>query len=708
MRISRKVVVIVIAVLVLTGPVLAISVSDSVSRPDDNDSATNIDEGGVKIKLDTAAESITAELSSNVGNAQTAYLRDQSGSLIDSKSVSGSTVTFDTKVRSGTYIVSVDADTHGYYTQASFPYESSSVSITGGWRSGDNDNPFPWNIRTVSYQVDTTAPSVDEMSASAVDDGSQATLSIDISDPDFAEWSDEDVEVRFYNAGNDQLIGSETLTANGTASQIWDYSREGPKNWYVIAEDSFGDTTKTSVFYFGDREPTVSNPDPAGGEGVSGDPVKLNITVGDADFGTDVGDEVTVTFIDESDDSVMGTQTVTQNQTVTETFKDPVAGTNTWSVTVEDNFSNTVQSSSYTFETPKELELRNESAPGQLVTAQSDIEVRFFAQESGDVITRTTSDGTVNMTGLPVDEPLIASTDADGYFQRSIAIDSIIEQQRMFLLPESADASQVDWVLDDNTGRFDPTETVLYVERPIEINGTTKYRTIYGETFGGTGRTASTLATDDRYRLRVDNQQGNVRLLGSYVAAGAAEEELTVGSVDFPGLDDTGTAFSAQLDDDADVIEYRFADDAAETSELTVEIYRNGSLIENATLNGPVQTAREQITLSSLNHSEGDSYRIEYSAERNGIVVSGSRIVGDVPELSDDWNIDSGLLNILGFVTVIAAFGGVVILSPRHAGIVATSLLFGLSIIGVVTVSNILVGFAFVTSGIFAAAGGDP
>lgn len=543
---------------------------------------------------------------------------------------------------------------------------------------------------------------------------------------------------RYVSAPYDTLSASGGVSVNWSGSGTLDVTIQGydGSSWVDARELSTSQTGQTDLDYepidyqrtrveivaegyvqieeesllFETYEPKIdeSSASPSSENGVTGPPVELSVDVSDRDFGFLQSDTVEVEFFDASDDTSFGTTTLTSAGTATETFDDPVGGLNRWYVVATDSHGNEVTSPVFEFRTPSVLELRNESSPGQFVTEESNIEVRFFGQESAEVTTRTATNGTIDMTGLPVDEPLIASTDVNGYFQRSIAIDSILEQQRMFLLPESADASQVDWVLDDNTGRFDPTETVLYIERPIEINGQTEYRTIYGETFGGTGRTASTLATDDRYRLRVENQDGNVRLLGSYVAAGAAQETLTVGSVDFPGLDDTGTAFSATLNDDDGVIDYRFADDAGETSELTVEVYQNGDLVQNATLNGPIQTVREQIPLSSLNHSEGDSYRIEYQAQRNGIVVDGTRIVGDVPEIAEEWNIDPGLLNILGFVTVIASFGAVVILSPRHAGIVASSVLFGLSLIGVVTVSNILVGFAFLVSGVFAAAGGNP
>jgi hypothetical protein len=568
-----------------------------------------------------------------------------------------------------------------------------------------------------SFSGETSALFIDDLKTITGPSGTYVSQNHTVSDAEKAK-----VNISIQNANSSVVVeewtGSEWRNVNKER-----YSTSGNKT-LDISEASF-DTLRTNVTFvkkgseasarlldesilFTDRDPELASPSPSSGKTVQESPVKLRIDVSDADFATSQGDELTVTFYDESDGSKLGTQTITQNQMVNETFDNPVAGTNEWSVRVEDSYGNVVESQTFSFQTPEVLELRNESAPNNLVTEESNIEVRFFGQESGEVITRTASNGTVDMTGLPVDEPLIASTDVDGYFQRSIAIDSILEQQRMFLLPESADSSQVDWVLDDNSGRFDSGETTLFIERPIEIDGETKYRVIYGEQFGGTGRTASTLATGDRYRLRVENQDGNTRLLGSYLAAGAAQETLTVGSVDFPGLDDTGTAFSAVLDKDDGVIDYRFADDSAETDELTVEIYRNGELVQNSTLSGPIQTVREQVPLSELNHSEGDSYRVEYSAGRNGIVVDGERIVGDVPELAKDWNIDEGLLNILGMVTIVGSFGAVVILSPRHAGLVAFSVAFALSIIGVVAMNQILIGLGFVASGLFAAAGGNP
>lgn len=361
---------------------------------------------------------------------------------------------------------------------------------------------------------------------------------------------------------------------------------------------------------------------------------------------------------------------------------------------------------------PSELRLHDETQPGALLDVNGTIEVRFFVQNSDEqqteVITRKATNGTVSMIGLPADKRLIASTNVDGYFQRSIAIQSILNQQDLYMLPETQDASQVDWVLDDESGDFPATETTLYVERALEVNGTTQWRVIVGERFGATERIATTLKTGDRYRLRVRSEAGDVRVLGSYTAAGPAQEPLRIGQVNFPGADDTGAALSTNVDTDDGMFEYRYNDPQGRTQKLNVTVVRNsdGQVVYNDTVEGPVSTTRERIPLSQLGHTDDESYRVEYRADRGTAgVYNGDRQVGDLPDIAKNWNLDPRLLNLFGYITVIAIFGATVILSARHAGIVASTVAMGLSLIGVLQISQILIGFAFVVSGLFAVGG---
>ena len=199
-----------------------------------------------------------------------------------------------------------------------------------------------------------------------------------------------------------------------------------------------------------DHGPELSDPDPEDGEQLTTDDVTLEIDVDHPDFETDSGETVSVTFYDD-DDSELGTDTVTDTGTASTGHDSVEMGANKWYVVAEDSTGKETETSILTFHTPNELEIRNESDPGQLVTTDADVEVTFFG--GGHVETRTTTDGTVDMDGLPLEE-FTVQVEADGYYTRQSIIRSITEQQTVFALPEDADTVSTRFVLDDATGEF--------------------------------------------------------------------------------------------------------------------------------------------------------------------------------------------------------------------------------------------------------------
>jgi hypothetical protein len=156
------------------------------------------------------------------------------------------------------------------------------------------------------------------------------------------------------------------------------------------------------------------------------------------------------------------------------------------------------------------------------------------------------------------------------------------------------------------------------------------------------------------------------------------------------------------------VLDYRYADTRGQTQNLTVTVVNlSTSKVEyQSSLSGPITTTRGQIPFSQINYSQDSAYRVEYSADRGTAgIFDGTRAVGDIPEIADEWNIDPRILEIFGFIFIFAMFGATVILSPRHAGLVASVVAMGLNVIGVVSINSILLGFGFVVSGLFAAGG---
>jgi len=72
------------------------------------------------------------------------------------------------------------------------------------------------------------------------------TLSVDVSDPD-----GDSMDVSFYNAFDDSLIGTDTgVASGGTASIAWSGLTYGATyNWYAVADDG-SDTTQSSTWSF--------------------------------------------------------------------------------------------------------------------------------------------------------------------------------------------------------------------------------------------------------------------------------------------------------------------------------------------------------------------------------------------------------------------------------------------------------------------------
>jgi len=425
-----------------------------------------------------------------------------------------------------------------------------------------------------------------------------------------------------------------------------------------------------------------------------------------------IGGAMTVEIV--SSGSTELNTTITNAQRLNTSLSTVVGGRNEWTVAATDQTTGDSVTQTFGFRAPSELEIRDEQNPDTLLTNPGNAEVRFYT-DSDQVYTRSPTNGTISLSGLPADETFVAAVSVQGYNTRTITINSLLEQQTAYLLDENATVAEVDFELSDQTNQFPADQTTLFVQRAITQNNSTAWRTIVGERFGATGTVPTTLAAGDRYRLKVRNRDGDMRALGSYVAAGAAVESLRIGQVTFQGAQDSGASFSSRYDStsSSEAVDLRYVDPSGDTDTLNVTVRRqdaNNTVVFEDSISGPIQTYRERIPTSSLpGHSADSSYRVEYSAARAGttIPVSGNRTIGDVPSVATDWPIDPPFLNIAGYLTVLALFGAMVILSPRHAGLVGSSTAFALSIMGIIAINSLVLSFALVVSGLFAV-GGEP
>lgn len=174
-------------------------------------------------------------------------------------------------------------------------------------------------------------------------------LSISISDAD-----GDNVTVYFYQQ-NGSLIGSDTVSGNGTASINWSSVTQynTTYHWYVVADDSQDQTTSalwsfTTLSVPNDPPNQPSNPSPSDlATGVSTSPT-LSVTVTDSD-----GDSMNVTFYNASDDSIIGTDTLVSNgSTASIVWSGLSEGLNySWYAIANDSMFESAQSSTWTFKT---------------------------------------------------------------------------------------------------------------------------------------------------------------------------------------------------------------------------------------------------------------------------------------------------------------------------------------------------------------------
>jgi len=422
-------------------------------------------------------------------------------------------------------------------------------------------------------------------------------------------------------------------------------------------------------------DPTVDNGNasPSGGETLNETPVELSIDVSDPDFGTEHGDEVTATaYVLESDspdpstDPEIGSDTLTSNGTAIVWFDDGEGGENQYYWVVKDSYGASEQSDVFLFQLPDELYIRDELTGELLNDTQSNITLTFYGDTS--VTRRSTSDGVISLTGLPVGEEIIVVAETDGYYNRRIIIDSLTDQQNVYLLNESVDSVAVTFTLEDLSGQFPSSESKLYLTKavPNENGSDAETRVIAGDYFGASGRFPVVLEQDSRYSVRIENRDGRVYEAGGFTASVAGEEPIRIGSVKFtPGDFESYTVDHRTKDtEDGAHLDFVFRDPELLTEDFQIAVYPRGDE-ENATFEDSWFSPREVYEISV--ELEPDTvYVLEWSATRNGdeigqrVPVGGDSLI-PVP-------LDSRWLNSMSIVAVVfvASLGG-----PRYGTVVA-------------------------------------
>lgn len=324
-------------------------------------------------------------------------------------------------------------------------------------------------------------------------------------------------------------------------------------------------------------------------------------------------------------------------------------------------------------EAPDTLEIRDLTT-GDLVEngTELNVTVEFFGDD-GAVETRTTSDGTIDMSGLPVDQRFAITIDAgDGYVLRQAIIPSLLDQQTAWLLPDSTDIDTVEprFEIEDPTNQFSPERTEIVFKRPVEINGTTEFVAVAGDRVGLNGFD-TVLEADQRYRVVVtDPNSGAQRELGEFTPTQSELVTFTIEDVVFDSVSDVdGIEWTARYltnEDASDEIEFVFRDEEP-TETLDYRIYERGN--EANTLVDSSATGNVTVTETVPPGEESAVWVVDWNSTRDsGETFSASRPVSTSrlpvgPNLDGQWQT---IIAMIGLFAVAGLFGAV---NPGIGGI---------------------------------------
>jgi hypothetical protein len=349
---------------------------------------------------------------------------------------------------------------------------------------------------------------------------------------------------------------------------------------------------------------------------------------------------------------------------------------------------------------PAELEVRNELKPTELITENVTLRARLFADD-GTVIEREVTNGTVSLAGVPLDEPLVVTVREENadYTYRRILLDSAIETSEIYLLPTDEPSAEVRFEIRDDTGRFDSEDTRFFVEKPItrdyDGDGTneTRYRVISGDRVGASGEFPTILVDSERYRLRVENDAGEQRVLGSYTVQGASVEPIPIGSVEFTGDVEQGAALQTNLREAPEGASHNwevrlvYVDPEGDTEEIDVSIENSsgGDIRPPSTesIDGATAYVETYPIEDPAFDPEADTVTVSVTARGNFEEETFTDALGDVPDIPIG-PLNPELAELIGLVSVLAVAGLLVIKSPALAALITPGYAGLLTITGVI------------------------
>lgn len=323
--------------------------------------------------------------------------------------------------------------------------------------------------------------------------------------------------------------------------------------------------------------PIIANRSPSNNTKLQTYTPNLEIGVKDNDFKN--SDNVTVEYF--LDDESVHNKTISSNQTVTYTPDKLTSGDHTWSAELRDEYGNIVAADEYILTVPGQIYIRDAKNATNLINTtnynltSADVSVEFYHND--EVIHRTVKDGVIDLTGLPAYD-FVIDVDAENWSNRRIYLESIFNQNNIFLLQKNNTIVEPEFVKSDYTGNYPDEPSILLVEKSITFNNETEWRLIEGDYFGASGSYPAKLEKDKRHRLIIQNTDtGDTRILGTYIPQLSRTVELEIGGIEVGLEDDEAYEWELTRDNETQDIILEYVDDGGATTNLDIFIYEQNN-----------------------------------------------------------------------------------------------------------------------------------
>lgn len=501
-----------------------------------------------------------------------------------------------------------------------------------------------------------------------------------------------------------------TLTS-ATAYVTWQQSTDGGNSWSDVASATYTTSGNKTQSFSGDgqwRVKIIFEPDnensvarlhdegvkfqsaapvidegtmsPNNGDTLTDRETTFSVDISDGDFGTSQGDSVQADLY--IDGSKAGSDTLSSNGTASVTATVSNGGSHTYHWEAGDAWGNSDTSTTHTITVPSNLSIYNESNSTQLVD-NATVELRFyFEDQPTKIVSKNTSDGTIDMSGLPADRPFVVVAQADGYYSRRIFVESLYETESVYLLPENETAVNPSFKLEDYTGKYPSDETVLLVQRALDNGTAVDWRTVEGDLFGGTGQFPTTLEYNIRHRLVLLNSEtGDRRVLGSFTPVNDGEYTIVVQSDDEVTISETpasvtidpATRTLREADSASVGVTIRERGAAVDSWSVTITYQKGGTSTTLYTNSG---TGEATLSPSfNLTGRAGGDVTVQVQTTAGGETGTKSAVFGVRKQYTNQYS----LLNVLGSVGTL--------LPAQHADGVTSLIAVFVAIFGVAAVA---------------------